>query len=146
MAYEVCLGLRVALTVTVEANRQLSLQFRVLLPLFGVGSEVVSEGEPVPYGVFLWRTVDMMGALTHQTFAFDEGHVAGVPPVVPCLVVEAGDNVGFGGGDRGDLHQDIDHRLGWNAGDGGAAVVLDAACDPGAELVREPVGHQSELV
>ena len=108
-----------------------------------MGNEVVAEEQPVPmlpkYAPAS-NHVDVVGAPA-ALVAPDEERIprrnivieARTPEVVIALRLQNGRDLGTGGSEGGDLHEQVDDGFGGESGNSRAAEVLDAANESGGK-------------
>ena len=132
------------------SGSQISLEACVLLSGLRVGNEVVAEEQPVP--MLPKRApasdhVDVVGARA-ALVAPDEERIprrnivseARTPEVVVALRVQNGRNLGTGGSEGANLHEQVDDGLGGESGNSRAAEVLDAANESGGKAGAQMLG------
>jgi hypothetical protein len=119
-------------------NGQLTLEIRIRLRFVGVRSQPVAEDQAFPQPMPRRREVNVMSARAHQPRSAHKKHVLAVPPVIPLRRVEERQRLTLRGSERRHFDEHVDHGLGRDPGDRGAAVVLEAQRELRPQPLAQP--------
>jgi hypothetical protein len=141
---EVCFAREIGVAVVAEFYGERFFELAVLLYSFGMGAEVVAEGDvALELAGFGWAEVEVVAVGVRGG---EEGFALGDTEVALVDVAELGEALDGGGEVGGGAEEDVevDDRFGGEVGDGGAAYVLDCGGD-GAENLGDGATDGLEL-